>query len=65
MLTQFKWLMWRNLIDLIRDPLVCTVYFIQTMVLNKIKTEQISLFFQISIQVISCRVWFYFFSFRT
>lgn len=65
MLTQFKWLMWRNLIDLIRDPLVCTVYFIQTMVLNKIKNEIISLFFQIFIQVISCRIWFYFFSFRT
>ncbi len=49
MFTQFKWLMWRNLIDLIRDPLVCTVYFIQTMVLNKIKNEIISLFFQIFI----------------
>lgn len=31
--TQFRWLLWRNTIDSIRDPLVCTVFLIQTLLL--------------------------------
>ena len=71
MFTQFKWLLWRNSLDLIRDPLVCWIYFIQTMVSKKISVFLVcwmkikSKIYGYCIKAISRCFWFHFFSNRT